>query len=302
MEVQQHYQQPTPTLPTLESALSLFLQDLKVRNLSSHTNTAYHTDIRQFIDWIHQTDISIARPDQVLKGTITEYLSFLATKAHSGVTRARKLAALKMFFRYLFESGILPSSPAATIAMPKKEKKTVVFLRPDEYSRLLAAAGGNIRDYAILQLFLQTGIRVGELVNLHLADIDLSARTIRIMGKGKKERLLDLEKKATQALKTYLGVRPAAISNQLFLNYLGDPISDRGVKKLIEKYRRLAEITKKISCHSLRHTFATYKAERGISAFQLKDWLGHERLDTSLLYVHLGRTEAAKKLMEATSL
>ena len=275
MEEQKNNHQQSTTLPTLESALSLFLQDLEARNLSSHTITAYHTDIRQFVDWIHQTDLTIARPDQVLKGTITEYLSFLSSKSQSGVTRARKLAALKMFFRHLFENGILPHSPAATLAMPKKEKKTVVYLRPDEFSRLLAAAGGNLRDYAILQLFLQTGIRVSELVNLHLGDIDLPARTIRIMGKGKKERMIDLEKKATQAIKTYLAVRPNAISDQLFLNYLGEPISDRGVKKIVEKYRRLAEITKKISCHSLRHTFATYKAERGITAFQLKDWLGH---------------------------
>lgn len=286
----------------LEPALVQFLRDLTARNVSTHTITAYNSDIRQFIEWIHANNFTISRVDQVEKADIIEYLSFLASRSHSGVTRRRKLAALRTFFQHLVASEILPSSPAATIAMPKKERKQIVYLRPDEYNRMLAAAGVNARDYAILQLFLQTGIRVSELVGLRMSDMDLGGRTIRILGKGQKERVIDLEKKAMGALKAYLTVRPHAFSDQLFLNYRGEPISDRGVKKIVEKYRIMAGISKKISCHSLRHTFATYKAERGISAFQIREWLGHESMDTSLLYVHLGKTEAAKKAMEATSL
>lgn len=223
------------------------------------------------------------------KADIIEYLGFLASKSQSGVTRARKLAALRTFFQHFAASGIFPSSPAATIAMPKKERKQIVYLRADEYNRMLAAAGTNARDYAILQLFLQTGVRVSELVGLRISDIDMVGRTIRIMGKGKKERVIDLEKKALAALKAYLSMRPHVVGDQLFLNYQGEPLSDRGVKKIVEKYRSMAGITKKISCHSLRHTFATYKAERGISAFQIREWLGHESIDTSLLYVTCGK-------------
>ncbi len=260
MEAQQYHQQQGASQPTLESALALFLQTLQARNLSSHTITAYSCDIRQFLSFLRQNTIC-THPDQVTKTDITEYLMTLAGKSQTGVTRARKLAALKSFFHYLVSSDLLPSSPAASIAMPKKERKQVVYLRPDEYSRMLALAGTSPRDYAILQLFLQTGIRVSELVGLRTGDIDLIARTMRIMGKGQKERVIDLEKKALGALKSYLVVRPQALSDQVFLNYLGEGISDRGVKKLIEKYRMRAGITKKAGCHSLRHTFATYKAE-----------------------------------------
>ena len=112
---------------------------------------------------------------------------------------------------------------------------------------------------------------------------------------------MPLEKKAIQALKLYRTHRPATLSQQLFLSYQGQGISDRGVKKLIEKYRRLAGIEKRVTCHSLRHTFGTYKAEQGTSPFRLKEWLGHESLATTQIYVHMGK-QNGRKLMEQTSL
>ena len=102
-------------------------------------------------------------------------------------------------------------------------------------------------------------------------------------------------------MKNYLGVRPESLSSTLFLNYKGEPISERGIRKLVVKYRKNAGITKKASCHSLRHTFATYKAEKGVSPFQLQQWLGHANLNTTQIYVHLGK-QNAKKIMEQTSL
>jgi site-specific recombinase XerD len=166
----------------------------------------------------------------------------------------------------------------------------------------LNATAGNARDYAILQLFLQTGIRVGELVGLTLSDIDLDASTMLINGKGKKQRTVYLEKKAIQSLKAYLNVRIKNFSDQyLFLNYQGNSLSVRGVMDIVEKYRKLAGITKKFSCHSLRHTCATYKAAKGFTPRQLQELLGHEKGETSLIYVHLATTDA-RKLMEQTSL
>jgi integrase/recombinase XerC len=306
--MKQHHQQTIRPLTaslsprSLEATLQFFLQELEARNLSAHTMTAYATDIRQFLRWIQATDGTITRPDQVTKSDISCYLAYLGGVGASGVTRARKLASLRSFFHCLVEHRLVAASPADEVALPKKERKTIVYLRSEEYSRLLAAAGGTPRDYAILQLFLQTGIRVAELVALRLADFDLAGRTLRIQGKGQKERIIDLEKKAIQALKSYLAVRPPSLDEHVFLNYQGRGLSDRGVKKLVEKYRELAGIQKKVSCHSLRHTFATYKAERGVSAFQLKEWLGHSSLTMPLQYVHLGRSPASKKLMEATSL
>jgi integrase/recombinase XerD len=166
---------------------------------------------------------------------------------------------------------------------------------------MLSAAGGNPRDFAILQLFLQTGLRVSELVNLRLDDIDLESLTVRITGKGNKQRELVLEKKATQALTSYVQSRPEAADDHLFLSYQGTGLSITAVKKLVVKYRNLAGISKRISAHSLRHTFATYKAEKGVSAFQLQEWLGHSSITTSAVYVHLTK-QGGRKLMEATSL
>jgi integrase/recombinase XerC len=171
----------------------------------------------------------------------------------------------------------------------------------DEFTKMLSLAGGNPRDYAILQVFLQTGIRVSELANLTLADIDFSKPAITVRGKGNAEREIWLEKRGVQALKNYLAIRPACLSDILFLNYKGEPISERGIRKLVVKYRKNAGITKRASCHSLRHTFATYKAEKGVSPFQLQQWLGHANLNTTQIYVHLGK-QNAKKIMEQTSL
>jgi site-specific recombinase XerD len=286
---------------TLEDAFERFLRMLKGRNLSNNTLIAYRADIAQFISWVESTDVSITRADQVTRNTITDYLAHLAGLGFTGVTRARKLAAIRELFRYLVAEEILAVSPTVSIGIPKKERKQRVYLRPDEFIKMLSAAGGNPRDFAILQLFLQTGIRVSELVNLRLDDVDLAGRTVRITGKGNKQRELVLEKKATQALTSYVQSRPEAGDDHLFLSYQGTGLSITAVKKLVVKYRNLAGISKRISAHSLRHTFATYKAEKGVSAFQLQEWLGHSSITTSAVYVHLTK-QGGRKLMEATSL
>ncbi len=220
----------------------------------------------------------------------------------SGRTRARKLAAIKEYFRFLLGSGALPTSPADNLSAPKRECNGRTYLTPQEYPRLLSLTGSNPRDYAILQVFLQTGIRVSELCSLTLSDVDLTDRTLTIhQGKGMADRTIELEKKGLQAIKNYLQTRPQSLSDVLFLNYQAEPLSERGVQKLLAKYVKLAGITKKISPHSLRHTFATYKAERGVSPYQLQQWLGHRNLTTTQIYVHLGK-QNSRKVMEFTSL
>ncbi len=151
-------------------------------------------------------------------------------------------------------------------------------------------------------MFLQTGIRISELCSLSLSDVDLVDRTLTIrQGKGMADRTIELEKKGLQALRNYLASRLQSLTDALFLNYQAEPISERGVQKLLQKYVKLAGITKKISPHSLRHTFATYKAERGVSPYQLQQWLGHRNLTTTQIYVHLGK-QNSRKVMEFTSL
>jgi site-specific recombinase XerD len=282
------------------TTLTGFLNSLTARNTSRHTRIAYQTDLRQFFTWLLEHDLTVSAPRHIRRGHIIEYLAFLAQQGRSGVTRARKLAAIREYCKYLVAEELLPASPAGTIPMPKKERKSRVFLREDEYLKLLNAAAGNSRDYAILQLFLQTGIRVAELVGLTLSDIDLDQGEMLMHGKGSKQRTIYLEKKASLGLKSYLAVRPGSVDQHVFLNYQGTGLSARGVMDIVEKYGKAAGITKKFGCHSLRHTCATYKAKKGYMPRDLQQLLGHEKPETSFIYVHLANDP--KKMMQQTSL
>jgi integrase/recombinase XerC len=286
---------------TLEKGLGAFIDALLAKNRSSATIRAYTTDVRQFIAFLHANNVAITTPAEVGKVDVLEYFSALAKKQLTGIARARKLAAIREYFRFLEGVGVIQKSPTTGIDTPKCEKNTRQFLRSDEYTKMLSLAGANPRDYAILQVFLQTGIRVSELAHLSIEDVDFIKPAITVRGKGSVEREIALEKRGIQALRNYLKVRPESLSSIIFLNYKGEPISDRGIRKVVVKYRKNAGITKRASCHSLRHTFATYKAEKGVSPFQLQQWLGHANLNTTQIYVHLGK-QNAKKIMEQTSL
>ena len=286
---------------TLERGLSTFLNALTGKNRSTATIRAYQTDIQQFLSYLHATNVSIKTPADVEKVDVVEYLSALARKELTGIARARKMSALREYFRFLEGIGVITKSPTTGIETPKRERNGRQVLRPDEYTRMLSLAGANPRDYAILQVFLQTGIRVSELANLRLGDIDFIKPAITVRGKGSVEREIALEKKGVHALKSYLAVRGESFSERVFLNYQGEPISERGIRKLVVKYRKEAGITKKASCHTLRHTFATCKAEKGVPAYQLQQWLGHANLNTTQIYIHLGK-QNARKIMQDTTL
>src|SRR6266566_8176086 len=166
----------TPQHTTFAQHGLSFLQELEGGNKSTLTLTAYKTDLMQFFQWLSENDATVTIPAQVTRGHVNEYLAYLSSLGRSGVTRARKLAALKSFFTYLKDEHLVNLSPADTIHMPNKERKKKVVLRTDEYSRMLSEAGGNTRDFSILQVFLQTGIRVSELVAITLVDLDLNSR------------------------------------------------------------------------------------------------------------------------------
>jgi site-specific recombinase XerD len=283
---------------TLASSLDQFIREL---DKSPLTIQVYRTDIQQFLTWLTENDLTVSRACQVTRSHIHEYLKDLANKGRTGTTRARKLVSLHVFFRYLVKEGAISISPAATVKTPRKERKPKHVLRPDEFRRMVSAARGSPRDYALFQLFLQTGIRVSEVIAICLPDLDLAHKTLLIHGKGSKWRVIPLEKKALQALKSYLAVRPKTTDQYLFLNYRGKGLSIGGVRKLLEKYAKRAGITKKISCHGLHYTCATNTAALGMIAFCLKTSLSHERIRTSKKHLPIG-TEELRKLMEFTSL
>jgi integrase/recombinase XerC len=288
-------------LATLEGGLSAFLRGLEGLNRSPLTIRAYRTDLGQFLAWLHATNVVARTPAGVVKADVSEYLTHLARRGITGLSRARTLSAVRRYFAFLVDEGAIARSPAAGVETPTKEKNTRTWLRPEEYRAMLAHAGGSPRDYAILQVFLQTGVRVSELCDLRLRDVDLANRVLTVRGKGRVERVIELERRGVQAIRSWLAIRPHAVDDRLFLNYRGEPLGERGVRKLVVKYRRAAGIARHATPHSFRHTFGTLKAQQGVSPYRLKEWLGHAKLDTTQIYVHLARTNAGKE-MEATSL
>jgi site-specific recombinase XerD len=201
-----------PTRDIFSQTLEQFLSDLSGKNRSSLTIRCYGIDCQQFFSWIAENDLTVGHPSQITKSHLSEYLSSLSDHGLSGRTRARKLAAIKEYFRFLVGQGILPVSPAENVSAPKRERNGRNFLTPDEYSRLLSLAGSNPRDYAILQVFLQTGIRVSELCSLTINDVDLADRTLTIhQGKGMADRTIELEKKGLQTLRNYLQSRQQSL-------------------------------------------------------------------------------------------
>ncbi len=261
----------TPTTHiTLASSLDQFTREL---DKSPLTIQAYRTDIQQFLTWLSENDVTVARAHHVTRSHINEYLRYLANKGRTSTTCARKLVSLHTFFTYLVQEGIIPHSPAATV---------------NEYRRMLAVAKGSPRDYAFLQFMLQTGIRVSELIAICVLELDLEHKMLTIHGKGSKERVLPLEKKALQALQAYLAVRPKTTDQHLFLNYQGKGLSIGGVRKMVEKYLKRVGITKKVSCHDLHYMRSTNRAALEMNAFYLRTLLGQERVRKSKVYMQIG--------------
>ncbi len=280
----------TPRVP--ESAFALtaeaFLRALVGKNRRHATIRAYRADLGQFLAWLAATNDVIAHPGQVTKADLAAYLSYLGQCQLSGVTRARKLAALREYFKFLLMHEAIGRSPTEGLETPRRERRSRTYLRPEEYNQLLSLAGASPRDYAILQVFLQTGLRVSELCALTLDDVDLGGRVLRVRGgKGLADRDIELEKKAAAALRSWLAVRPQALERALFLNYQGQPISERGVRKLLAKYRVAAALPKKATPHTLRHTFASIKLQRGVNVRQVQEWLGHKNIQHTTRYTEL---------------
>jgi integrase/recombinase XerC len=165
---------------TLEKGLATFLNALSGKNRSTATIRAYATDIAQFISFLHANNVSIHTPAEVEKIDVVEYLSALAKRELTGIARARKMSAIREYFRFLEGVGVITKSPTTGIETPKREKNSRQYLRSDEYTKMLSLAGANPRDYAVLQVFLQTGIRVSELASLRITDIDFIKPSITV--------------------------------------------------------------------------------------------------------------------------
>ena len=193
---------------TTTQSLHLFLRALQGQNYSPKTLRAYGDDLQQFLAWVGKNRVDFDIPTRFSRGDIEGFMQYLAAQRMTGVTRVRKLAAIRKFFTFLEENSILAANPANAVKGARREEKEPSILYKEQYKALLYEASDNIRDYAIIQTFLQTGIRLSELANLRVDDLDLEHRLLTVrQGKGKKDRQIPLVDDAVKALRNYVRFR-----------------------------------------------------------------------------------------------
>src|SRR5512134_4074659 len=226
------------TMTTTQS-LRIFLRALQGQNFSPKTLRAYGDDLTQFLVWVEKNRVDWDIPTRFDRADIEGFMQYLASQRRSGVTRVRKLAAIRKFFTFLEENRILAANPANTVKGARREEKEPNILFKEQYKALLYEASDNIRDYAIIETFLQTGIRLSELVNLKLDDIDFEHRILTVrQGKGKKDRQIPLVDEAVKALRNYIRYRNTELildDDIFFLAKNGTSLCVSSVKYLVAK-------------------------------------------------------------------
>jgi integrase/recombinase XerC len=277
----------------VRKSIPSFLRHLgSERNASVHTLKAYGKDLEQFRAYAEGAfgrELGPAEVDHLL------IRSFLASLHHAGLRKtssARKLAALRTFFRFLCREGIVERNPARVLLSPRTDKRVPAHLDEGDAARLVEVSGGrdtDVRARAILELLYATGIRCAELVGLDLAEVDLPGRMVRVLGKGRKERVVPFGGAARHALQAWMkvraGLRPRC--DALFVNRKGERISDRSVRTLVSRRVRDVALTQHVSPHTLRHSFATHLLERGADLRSIQELLGHASLSTTQRYTHV---------------
>ena len=285
------------------------------RNASVHTLRNYASDLKQFTEYLTVQPSGDRRPEpelgQIDNITIREYLGSLYQRHNKKASVARKLATLRSFMNYLSREGAIHVNPAKLVATPRLEKRLPEYLMSETIVKLIEAPDGSTalgrRDRAILELLYATGARVGELVGLDMGDIHLGEGLVRVLGKGRKERMIPFGQKALEALENYLGAREEILkaggagqeADALFLNSRGGRLTSRSVGNIVNRYvNQLAEQLK-VHPHTLRHTFATHMLDAGADLRSIQELLGHESLSTTQKYTHVS-TEQLLRVYHAS--
>ena len=278
------------------------------RNVSPYTVRNYTTDLLGFFQFLKTKEIGSLR--EVDKPVLRDYLSHLIEQGLVKASIARKLSAIRSFYRYLLREGMVPTSPVATTSSPKLDQRLPSFLSIEQVVKLLEAPDlatpQGLRDRALLELLYASGLRVSELVSLNLEQVNLNTNEIRVRGKGAKERLVLIGKPAAEALSTYLSQgRPKLfgakirMTNALFINRYGERLIERGVQRILEKYANIAGIDKRVHPHLLRHTFATHLLDGGADLRVVQELLGHADLSSTQIYTHVTKSQARKVYLAA---
>lgn len=279
-----------------ERYIAKFIRYLEIeKNYSAHTILNYRLDLEHFKAFLNEKPLEAV--DYLL---LRKYLAVLKEKNLSARSVGRRLSALRSFFKFLTREGYLKANPIASVSSPKQDKHLPLFLTEDEASKLIESAlrkdEMGLRDRAILETFYSTGIRISELTGLNTDDIDFIGCILKVMGKGRKERIVPIGDKALSAIRDYLDKRKKQ-SEALFLNKFGRRITTRGVRGVVGKYIHLSNTRQGISPHSLRHSFATHMLNRGADLRSVQELLGHANLSTTQIYTHL-TTERLKSVYD----
>ena len=261
------------------------------RNVSQHTLNAYRSDLAQMLSFVQREKGAAASALDVDHLLLRRYLSELS-KLSKKSSIGRKLAAIRSFFRFLLRRGTISKNPAELVATPKKEQHLPFHLDIDQTTSLMEAPDEEqkhaLRDRAILELLYSSGLRVSELTGLNISEIDLSGGMVRVMGKGGKERIVPVGSRAVEALQAYLAQRDnAGTKAPLFLNTRGGRINRRSVARIVDTHVLRIAAFKRISPHTLRHTFATHMLEGGADLRAIQELLGHASLSTTQKYTHV---------------
>ena len=308
----------------MKERLERFLEHLRLNeNASPNTVRAYESDLAQFLSFLaahvgrRRTELSASDFDHL---HIRAFLGDLHKRGNSRSSAARKLAAIRTFGRYLRREGEIEGDPAALVGTPKREQRLPAHLGEAEMTKLLDMPDTSTplgrRDKAILELFYASGLRLSELVGLGLEDVNLSGRVVRVLGKGRKERIVPFNRSTESALRAWLqdretvaagirgpgsgirsgsGIRKTTTlrrqTEPLFLNYQGGRLSTRSVDRLVRKYVAACSTRFGISPHALRHSFATHLLEHGADLRSIQELLGHARLSTTQRYTHVNSAQ-----------
>jgi integrase/recombinase XerC len=270
-----------------------FILNIRERSFSPHTIRAYSFDLNEFTKFI-KSEFSDARIDIHNRLIIRSYLNSINKKYHrTGIVR--KIYVLHSFFKFLAQRGAIKNNPFRYIPTPKIEKTLPTFLTEKEMKRLLELRKDTfrlgIRDQSILELLYSCGLRVTELVSANVSDIDIFGEMIRVMGKGNRERLIPIGDIALNSICNYLNLRKKLLVNPkekaLFLNYRGNRLSSRYVRKILNRWISKAAIKKHVSPHVIRHSFATHLLNAGCDLRSVQEMLGHKNLATTQIYTHV---------------
>lgn len=280
--------------------LSEFLKYIDLeKNYSNYTLINYKDDLSFYLDFLNKENIDVLDSDYKV---IRNYLSYMYNKKYSSKTISRHISSLRSFYKYMLKENYIVKNPMTLISNPKQESKLPHFLYYNELETILNIPDKSTplgqRDSVILELLYSTGIRVSELVNIKLKDINLSTRKIRILGKGNKERIVLYGEYLKNLLDIYLndGREKLVKNNQeyLVLNKNGSGLTTRGVRVIIDNILKKGEIDFHISPHVLRHTFATHMLDSGADLKSVQELLGHENLSTTQIYTHISNERLRK--------